>query len=217
MLGCTSAYPDPLSPDKSESRVIYLHGYVSSRILRLAGSADANGDSPPASNSSEDGGGGGIPICVCATQFDGVVLALTPNHHSCNYRSAVVFGHAHVVTDEPERLHAMQLITDNLVPARWAHTRYPTAAELRSTGILRVAIRSASAKVRAGTTGEDRKDLADTGVRERVWAGVVPNFTVWGEPVESVTNSMRGVPAYIADWVERENAKNEKFAYAVAK
>lgn len=224
MLGCTSAYPDPLSPDKSESRVIYLHGYVSSRILRLAKSADANSASPPGSNSStstssggEDGGGGGIPICVCATQFDGVVLALTPNHHSCNYRSAVVFGHAHVVTDEPERLHAMQLITDNLVPARWAHTRYPTAAELRSTGILRVAIRSASAKVRAGTTGEDRKDLADAAVRERVWAGVVPNFSVWGEPVESVTNLKKGVPAYIADWVERENAKNEKFAYAVAK
>ena len=111
----------------------------------------------------------------------------------------------------------MQLITDNLVPSRWENTRYPNATELRSTGILRVEIRSASAKVRAGTTGEDRKDLADTGMRERVWAGVVPNFTVWGEPVESATNLKKDVPAYIADWVEKENAKNEKFAYAVAK
>lgn len=219
MLGCTSAYPDPPSLDKSESRVIYLHGYVSSRILRLAKAANessvtengatANGD--PAESS------GGIPICVCATQFDGVVLALTPNHHSCNYRSAVIFGHAHVVTEEPERLYAMELITNNLVPERWENTRYPNATELKSTGILRVVIESASAKVRAGTTGEDRKDLKDTEMRERVWTGVVPSYIRWGEPVESVTNLKNDVPRYLRDWVNKENVKNEKHAFEVAR
>jgi hypothetical protein len=32
------------------------------------------------------------PVCVAATLFDGVVLALTPFNHSCNFRSAVVHG-----------------------------------------------------------------------------------------------------------------------------
>lgn len=200
--------------------MVYLHGYVSSRIFRLAQSADANGvttNGDSAHSSGGGGGGGGIPICVCATQFDGMVLALMPNHHSCNYRSAVVFGRAYFVTDEPERLHALALITDNLVPGRWPNTRYPSAAELRSTGVLRVEVAGASAKVRAGTTGEGPGGPMDVGMRERVWAGVVPSYVRWEEPVESVTNLRKGVLGYIGEWVERGNARNENFAYEAAK
>ena len=111
----------------------------------------------------------------------------------------------------------MQLITDNLVPHRWHNTRFPSAAELASTGILRVEIASASAKVRRGTTGEDRKDLADGRMREQVWAGVVPAFLKWGDPVESETNLRREVPGYIKEWVEGENERNERFAYEGAR
>ncbi|KAL8735047.1 MAG: hypothetical protein Q9181_002969 [Wetmoreana brouardii] len=214
MLGCTSAYPDPSLPKKTESRVVYLHGYVSSRILRLAKAADgegvdgANGSAKP---------NNGIPVCVVATQFDGVVLALTPNHHSCNYRSAVIFGHAHVVTDEPERLHALELITNHLVPSRWENTRYPNATELKSTGILRVEIDSASAKIRAGTTGEDRNDLKNEEMRKRVWAGVVPAYMQWGNPQPAPTNISGEVPKYITEWVKEKNKGNEQYAYEVAK
>jgi nitroimidazol reductase NimA-like FMN-containing flavoprotein (pyridoxamine 5'-phosphate oxidase superfamily) len=58
--------------------------------MRLSRTATDNSASPS-----------GIPVCVSATLMDGVVFALTPNHHGCNYRSAVVFGQAHVVVDEP--------------------------------------------------------------------------------------------------------------------
>lgn len=47
--------------------------------------------------------------------MQGVVLALTAFHNSCNYASAVVHGYASVVTDEAERLYALTRITDNLV------------------------------------------------------------------------------------------------------
>lgn len=142
MLGCSSNYPDPDTEDRDQCRVIYLHGYVSSRFLRLA--HDAKDEAEPT---------GSIPVCVAATQLDGIVLALTPNHHSCNYRSAVVFGHAHFVKEESERIYAMKLITNNLVPKRWENTRYPNATELNSTGILRVEIESASAKSGSGRRG----------------------------------------------------------------
>jgi nitroimidazol reductase NimA-like FMN-containing flavoprotein (pyridoxamine 5'-phosphate oxidase superfamily) len=133
MLGFTGDFHNP-GASPAEPRALYLHGYVSSRIMRMSS----------AGNKENGNNKDGIPVCVAATLFDGVVLALTPNHHSCNYRSAVVFGRAHIVTDEAERLWAMERTTDNLVPGRWAATRYPNAVEQKSTGILRVDIASAS-------------------------------------------------------------------------
>jgi hypothetical protein len=88
---------------------------------------------------------------TCGSFLDGLVLSLTPFHNSCNYRSAVVYGHAQLVSDRAEALYAMQKITDNLLPQRWDKSRVPpTEAELKSTSILRVRIASASAKIRVG-------------------------------------------------------------------
>ncbi|KAL8938404.1 MAG: hypothetical protein Q9216_003921 [Gyalolechia sp. 2 TL-2023] len=216
MLGCTSSYPNPPLEDKSESRIVYLHGSISARMMRLAKAADAGVDSESVGNlpSSDQG----IPVCIAATQLDGIVLALNPFNHSCNYRSAVIFGHAYLVTDEAERSHAMQLITNNLVPSRWENSRVPlTSSELKSTGILRVEIQSASAKVRTGTTGEDRKDLKDEEMRKGVWAGVVPAYLKLGSPVEAPTNLREGVPGYLKEWVEDGNRKREVYACDAAK
>lgn len=213
MLGCTGNFEPEKNSDDGR-RSIYLHGYVSSRIMRLS-----RKDPPGAGADADvdvDAGASGIPVCVSATLMDGIVLALTPNHHSCNYRSAVAFGHACVVKDEPERLWAMELITDNLVPERWRHTRYPSEAELRSTGILRIDVHSASAKVRAGTTGEAREDLRDEALRRKVWAGVVPSRLAYGTPVPAPTNMFPGTPEYIEDWVEHANEKAERYSAEAA-
>lgn len=78
----------------------------------------------------------------------------------------------------------MELMTDNLIPDRWAKTRVPpNKTEMTSTAILRVEIVDASAKVREGEPGEDRGDEKDEGVRGRVWTGVVQGRWVWGEAV----------------------------------
>ncbi|KAI0872906.1 hypothetical protein GGS24DRAFT_465828 [Hypoxylon argillaceum] len=190
MMGFTGNFEDPDGKPDSP-RFVYLHGYVSSRMMRTTRGRDATA---AAATGDDDAG---MRVCVAATLFDGVVLALTPNHHSCNYRSACVFGRARVVHDEAERLWAMERITDNLVPGRWAATRYPSAAEQKATGILRVEVDTASAKVRTGSTGEDRNDLKDTEMRRRVWAGVVPAYTAWGEPVAAETNLMAATPQYL--------------------
>jgi len=211
MLGCTGDFHH--RDDDRGSRIsllegprdIYLHGYVTSRLMRLTSTHD------------EEVSDQGMPVCVAATLLDGVVLALTPNHHSCNYRSVVAYGRAHVVTDETERTWAMELIMNNLVPGRWAATRYPSEAEKKRTGIIRVEVDSASAKVRAGTTGEDRADLKDEEMRRQVWAGVVPAHLVWGEPVAAPTNLMEPTPRYIEEWRRRETSEAEKYAYAAAK
>ena len=209
MLGCMGSFESSSIPSDTESGhySIYLHGYVSSRIMRLSRQGDGN-ESPDAK---------GIPVCVSATIMDGIVLALTPNHHSCNYRSAVAFGYAQVVEDEAERIYAMELITNNLVPERWQHTRYPNKTELKSTGILRVDIRSASAKVRTGTTGEAREDLKDEGMRKDVWAGVVPTRMVYEKPIAAPTNLFPGVPEYISEWIEDHDETTARYVSEVSR
>lgn len=203
MLGCTGVWPAPSrGPNPGEPRDVYLHGYVSSRLFRTAKTS-----TPDATRDD------GLPVCVGATFLDGIVLALTPNHHSCNYRSAVIYGHAFFVEDDQERLYAMELITNNLVAGRWERTRYPNAAEFKATGIIRVRISSASAKVRVGQTGEDRKDLQNEDMRKQVWAGVMPVHMVYGELVAAPHNLYSGTPNYLED--ERVKKTEAAKEYAV--
>src|SRR5712691_13063092 len=68
--------------------VLYLHGSPGSRMLRQLKR--------------------GLDVCVTATLLDGLVLARSVYHHSMNYRSVVVLGRAHEVTDRAEKLGAMR-------------------------------------------------------------------------------------------------------------
>src|SRR3984885_1994533 len=71
----------------------------------------------------------GQRVCVTVTHIDGLVAARSVFSHSVNYRSAVIFGTATVVSDDDERRQALRLITDHLIPGRWAAARQPTAKE----------------------------------------------------------------------------------------
>jgi nitroimidazol reductase NimA-like FMN-containing flavoprotein (pyridoxamine 5'-phosphate oxidase superfamily) len=180
---------------------IYLHGYVSSRIMNLS-----RGSSLP-----------GLPVCVAASKVDGVVLTLTPNSHNYNYRSAILFGHATLVEDPEEKLFAMQLITDSVVPGRWANTRVPpNKGEMASTQILRVKVHSGSAKVREGVPTDERGDLNDEEVMGRVWTGVVPVYEVLGEPVPGPYNRVGDVPEHVREWRESVNEDNVGYATEAA-
>ncbi|KAF8994034.1 hypothetical protein BDQ17DRAFT_1392479 [Cyathus striatus] len=203
MLGCIGTYTSSNSTG-SYPAAIYLHGYVSSRLMKLP-------------SSSEDEGLQGTPVCVAASLMDGVVLALTPFNHSCNYRSAVVHGWATVVTDPDEKMYAMELMTNNIVSDRWNNSRVPpTEAELKSTAVLRVEIVSASGKTRVGSAGDDRADMQNEELRQRVWTGVVPSWTTYGDPIPAGTNYVEKVPEYLQKWLHDENAKGEQYAKEAA-
>lgn len=60
-----------------------------------------------------------------ATHVDGLVLALTPNNHSYNYRSAILHGYATQVNQLEEKLWAMEKITNGVLPDRWDNCRVP--------------------------------------------------------------------------------------------
>jgi uncharacterized protein len=135
---------------------IYLHGSAASRALRESKGAE---------------------VCLTATLMDGLVLARAVMHHSANYRSAMLFGAAEWIEDEAEKLAALEALVEKLVPGRWRDARAPTEKELRATGLLRIPLEEASAKLRSGPPIDDEADL-----ELPVWAGVVGLRTVAGAP-----------------------------------
>jgi len=146
---------------------LYLHGSVASRLQRSLAA--------------------GIDVCLTVTLVDGLVLARSAFHHSMNYRSAVVFGHAARVEGD-EQLHGLRVISDHLLHGRWEQTRAPNDLELRKTAVIRLEIEEASAKIRTGGPADEPEDMDLP-----VWAGVIPARTVWGKPTPDM-DSLPGVP-----------------------
>ncbi|MFF3727212.1 pyridoxamine 5'-phosphate oxidase family protein [Streptomyces erythrochromogenes] len=140
---------------------LYMHGSTGSRPLLAAGRTDP-----------------GLPVCVTVTHVDGLVLARSAFHHSLNYRSVVVHGTAHQVTDEEECRTALDAMIDAVAPGRSGDVRPANGKELAATAVIRVDLDEVSAKLRTGPSNDDAEDL---GLPH--WAGVVPVGTTYGAPV----------------------------------
>jgi nitroimidazol reductase NimA-like FMN-containing flavoprotein (pyridoxamine 5'-phosphate oxidase superfamily) len=135
---------------------LYLHGSSANRSLHAAD---------------------GQEVCVTVTHLDGLVCARAVFSHSVNYRCAVVFGTARIVTDPDERLAGLRAVTEQLIPGRWDAVRAPTRKELAATSVVAIPLAEASVKVRTGPPGDEPEDL-----ELPVWAGVVPMAVSFGEP-----------------------------------
>ena len=137
--------------------------------------------------------GDGREICVTVTHLDGLVCARSVFNHSMNYRSAMIFGVARLVTDPEERILALRTITEHLVPGQWTYTRQPTKKELAATSALALPLAEASVKIRAGGPSDEPEDYA-----LNIWAGVVPVTTGFGEPEpDSALRPGIGTPPHI--------------------
>jgi uncharacterized protein len=120
----------------------------------------------------------GAQVCVTVTLVDGMVCARSVNNHSMNYRSAVIYGEARVLKDDSERLHALRVITEHLIPGRWEGAREPNRKELAATKVLAVPLTEASVKSRSGPSIDEESDLSLD-----YWAGVIPIHSVFDAPV----------------------------------
>lgn len=136
---------------------LLLHGATTSRMLRHIE--------------------GGHPLCVTVTLLDGVVLARSVFHHSMNYRAAVLFGRGRLLEDH-EKMDALEVISEAILPGRWADARQPNEKELRATSVVSMQIESASAKIRRGPPGDEEEDYALPH-----WAGVLPLHLAAGPPI----------------------------------
>ena len=140
---------------------LYVHGSTGARPLRMTGQADP-----------------GLPVCLTVTHVDGLVLARSAFHHSINYRSVVVHGIAHQVTDPEEKRTALDALVDHVVPGRSADSRPANKKELAATMVIRLDLNEVSAKLRTGGANDDPEDLDLPH-----WAGVVPLSPAYGAPL----------------------------------
>jgi uncharacterized protein len=159
---------------------LYIHGSAASRMLR-------NVDR-------------GIPVCVTVTLLDGLVLARSIFNHSMNYRSVVILGTATAVTDPAEKLEALRLLSEHILPGRWDESRQPNEKEIKATTALRLPIEEFSAKVRQGPAIDDAEDYSF-----RTWAGVLPLTTIPGEPERDARcDPTIPLPGYVANYSRKK-------------
>ncbi|HWD05650.1 MAG TPA: pyridoxamine 5'-phosphate oxidase family protein [Amycolatopsis sp.] len=155
---------------------LYLHGSTGAASLREAAAE--------------------IEVCVTVTLLDGIVYARSVNNHSMNYRSAVVFGRAHEITDRDEKLHALRVLTDHLSPGSWEHARGVNAKEYAAVSVLALDLTEASVKLRAEGPDDDPEDVA----ANAAWAGVLPVKTVFSAPEPSADLPAGwSVPSHVAE------------------
>ncbi len=155
---------------------LYIHGSAASRMLRQMQQA--------------------IPVCITVTLLDGLVLARSIFNHSMNYRSVVVLGKATLVEDPAEKLEALRLLSEHIIPGRWADSRQPNERELKQTSVLRMPIEEFSAKVRQGPALDDEADYSFP-----TWAGVLPLEVKAEAPIADPRLAPgHGVPVYVSGY-----------------
>ncbi|GAA5543195.1 MULTISPECIES: pyridoxamine 5'-phosphate oxidase family protein [Brucella/Ochrobactrum group] len=141
-----------------EGNFIYWHGSSASRMLEACEEAE---------------------VCVSFATLDGLVLARSAFHHSCNYRSVMAFGTAKKITDVVAKERHLRNFVNGLFPDRWEGLRPMMAKELKATMLLELELNEASAKVRSGPPKDDEPDYALP-----IWAGIIPVTTHLGEPID---------------------------------
>jgi len=141
-----------------DGNTLYLHGSVKSRMMK----------------SLREGG----PVCISVTRVNGYVLARSVFHHSANYESVVLFGTAREVVNESDKLHAMEVVTEQVLKGRWQEARQPNPKEIDVTMIVAFDIEEGSAKIRTGGPKDDKEDYALD-----IWAGVVPIEKTYLPPI----------------------------------
>jgi nitroimidazol reductase NimA-like FMN-containing flavoprotein (pyridoxamine 5'-phosphate oxidase superfamily) len=161
---------------------LLIHGSAASRMLRQMKA--------------------GVPVCVTVTLLDGLVLARSVFNHSMNYRSVVILGKASLVDGPEEKLAALRVLAEHILPGRWDDARQPNERELKATSVLRLPIEEFSAKVRSGPPIDDEEDYSFPN-----WAGVIPLGMSIGTAINDAgLNLGIAVPEYVRNYSRKNNS-----------
>ena len=160
----------PMAYARDNNRIL-LHGSTGSRLMMQLAK--------------------GAQVCVTVTKLNAIIVAKSAFNSSMNYESVMIFGKGNRLEDS-EKLAAMDLITDRLVPGMVAYARPTTAKEAAGTMIIELPIEKFSAKSRTGGVMDEPedKDLP-------IWSGILPLTRHYGEAETAPDSAGIEAPAHI--------------------
>lgn len=166
-----------------EGTTIYLHGSPSNEVMKAV---LTEGEA-----------------FLTVTIFDGLRLARSGFESSIAYRSVVVVGAAHEVTDDQEKARVLNRFVDRVVEGRASEVRPMSDQERRLTLLVAVSMDEASAKLSSGPTDDELEDQ-----ELAIWAGTVPARLVFDAPVPDTNGAMARrdieVPASVRTLLENQ-------------
>lgn len=110
----------------------------------------------------------GQSVCLTVTALDGLVFGRSALNHSANYRSAMIYGEAYLVSNE-DKERKLQAMFDVIYPGRWENLRPIQDVELKQTAVMGMEISEASLKLR--NAGSNDHDIDGDWP---IWTGVLP-------------------------------------------
>lgn len=138
-----------------EGETIFLHGARKARVIRMLEATER--------------------ASLNVTMLDALVFARSAFNSSMNYRSVTVFGRPTLIDDRTQKLHAMRVISEHVMPGRWDELRAPLEKEIKMTGVIALDIETASAKISDKPVPEDE----DEDYAIPIWAGILPMTTTY--------------------------------------
>lgn len=172
-------YVLPVGYARAGERVLF-HGSSGSRLFR---------------NLAEGGA-----TCFTVTRHDGMVLARSGFASSMLFRCVMVLGSCHALEGR-QKLEALRLITEHLLPGRWAEIRPPSRKELAATLVLELPLAECSVKVATADRGlADEPGDIESPLYGKIWAGIVPITESFGEPRPDEAAQAIPVPDYLKAW-----------------
>lgn len=129
----------------------------------------------------------GTPVTASVMVVDGIVYARSAFESSMRYRSAILFGACERL-DGDDKLAALDLVTDGLLPGRIPEVRAHNRKELAATLLLRMNIDEWTFK-----TSTEWPEDPDDDIATDTWAGVLPIITTYGEPLNA-PDLREGIP-----------------------
>ena len=162
----------PMAYARDNNRIL-LHGSTGSRLMMQLAK--------------------GAQMCVTVTKLNAIIVAKSAFNSSMNYESVMIFGAGKRLEDS-EKLDAMDLITEVLVPGMVNYARPTTSKEAAGTMIIELPIEKFSLKSRTGGVVDEPEDK-----ELPIWSGIIPLVRVNGEPITAPDSFGIEVPLHIRD------------------
>jgi uncharacterized protein len=133
----------------------------------------------------------GAQMCVTITKLNAIIVAKSAFNSSMNYESVMIFGKGKRLEDS-EKLAAMDLITEGLVPGMTSYARPTTGKEAAGTMIIELPIEKYSLKSRTGGVVDEPedKDLP-------IWSGILPLSRAYAQAETAPDSAGIPIPPHI--------------------